>query len=187
MKITSHSFSLMFSSKFEYLKVIICNFYICRLTFFTGGRFSTVVVPRNIKWTHLRYICSACRWRPSLRSCTSLKRRRIMPSALSKSLSTSTVCCAGFPAFRRRISCNNSDEESYYNRSQRLHGNFIVHGQICMHFEDSAEYALTVCSRDSVWLICSSHMPDSICTFLTICWRRSNLEMIRICIQIITF
>lgn len=48
-------------------------------------------------------------------------------------------------------------------------------------------YALTDCSRDSVWLICSSHMPDSLCTLMTICWRRSNLEMIRICIRIITF
>lgn len=35
---------------------------------------------------------------------------------------------------------------------------------------------LTVCSRVSTWLSCSSHTPDSVWTLLTTLWSRSNLQ-----------
>lgn len=35
---------------------------------------------------------------------------------------------------------------------------------------------LTVCSRVSTWLSCSSHTPDSIWTLLTTLWSRSSLQ-----------
>lgn len=35
---------------------------------------------------------------------------------------------------------------------------------------------LTVCSRVSTWLSCSSHTPDSVWTLLTTLWSRSNLR-----------
>lgn len=54
---------------------------------------------------HLRYICSAWRWRPSLSSWTSLKRKRIIPSAFSRSASISAVCWAGFPELSILTSC----------------------------------------------------------------------------------
>ena len=57
-----------------------------------------------VVYPYLLYICSACKWRPSLSSCTSLNSRRIMPSALSRSASTSPVCWAGVPAFSIRTS-----------------------------------------------------------------------------------
>lgn len=54
---------------------------------------------------YLRYICSPCGCRPSLRLCTSVKSSRIIPSALSRSRSTSAAFCSPFPASSSRSSC----------------------------------------------------------------------------------
>lgn len=55
-----------------------------------------------------------------------------------------------------------------------LHVAVLISGRII--FVCQKGLCLTVCSRVSTWLSCSSHTPDSIWTLLTTLWSRSSLH-----------
>lgn len=50
------------------------------------------------------------------------------------------------------------------------------HSQASLYCQSVSGPRLTVCSRVSSWLSCSSHTPDSIWTLLTILWSLSSLR-----------